>query len=92
MVLWGLIRIGAQGMDFNVPEELVLRVMNFSALDSGLVFRAWILVLGGMNWGSVECLSGSLGRLLGFAGSPEVPRRVPGGPKAHFGIQLQRNQ
>ena len=75
-------------MDFYVPEhELVLGVMDFNALDSGLVLLAWILVLWSMNWGSLECLWGSFGRLLGFArysgapgGSQEDPED-PGGPR-----------
>ena len=33
--------IGAPGMEFNVPRyDLVLRIMNFSALDNGLVRQA----------------------------------------------------
>ena len=35
-----------------------------------------MLVLQGLNLGSIGSLGGSLERLLGFAGYPEAPRRL----------------
>ncbi len=84
---------GASGIDFSVPEhELVLRVMNFSAPESDLVLRAWILVLWSMNWGLLNVFGAHLGVCWASLGTQGLPGGSQEAPKAHFGIQLQRNR